>query len=66
MQGLTVPYTSFLDLSLDHKFDNSTHHVLPTGRTYTTIASVLGHMHLAEGNGSYHAALLHGSHRTTT
>ena len=63
-KGLIVPYISSHDPSLSHTYDSSAHHVPLIGRIDTIVALVLGHMHLAKGNGSYHAVLLPDSHHT--
>ena len=51
MQGLIVPYISSHDLSCSHKYNIFSHRVLPTDKNCTIVASALGHMHVAEGNG---------------
>ena len=63
-QGPIVPYISSHDPSLSHRSDSSAHHVLLIRRICTIVASVLGHTHLAEGNGSYHVVLLPDSRHT--
>ena len=65
-QGLIVPYISPHDPSLSHKYDNSSHYVPLIGRISTILSLVMGHMHLAKGNGSYHVVLLPDNHHTIT
>ena len=61
-QGPIAPYISSHDPSLIHMFDSSAHHVPLINRIGTIIALFLGHMHLVEGNGSYHVVLLPKNH----
>ena len=63
-QGSILPYISSHDPSLNHKYDIFSHRVPLIGKICTIVALVLGHTHLAEGNGSYHVVLLPDNHHT--